>query len=320
MSSDKYLLSPGVVITIWRLIYLINRYENLSVSAAIEIIKNSNHFGGTIPANDTLKIAQSYSILEIKSQVICLTDYCRDNILILCKDEEPNVAVIRALLSQIISNNNFHWLIFFCDDSDIFKSAIPQIWIDLLESAGLFEFEDADVLNFWGNILQKYENYVEGQKKKIGDVGEKLTLDYEVTRLTEDEIPNPKYYVKWASKFSDKYGYDILSIRGSRLKDKYLKNEKIQIEVKSSVLKDVSNFRFIVTKNEWETAQNNPNTYLFYCWLGVDIKCEKAKSGPYAIKYKSISNLFPSDVSQLCEWTECRFIIDLVRFGEDMSF
>jgi hypothetical protein len=304
-------ISPGKLIALWRLLLLRKKYEELSVKTAIEITRDSGLFGGRVPAEDGLKLGESCELLEIKFGLLHLTNYCQQNVVILCDEEEPNIVVIRAILFRIISYYNFHWLLFFNEDSQIFKVAIPQDWIDLLESADLLFFDDEGVLKWWREILEIHHDYNESKKKEIGDVGEKLTIEYEKRRLTDDQIENPHHHVKWAARFGSHFGYDVLSIRGILLKSIYEMRDQIQIEVKSSVLKDEATFRFKVSRNEWNTALENIEAYYFFCWTGINLEHENASGGPFIVPAKTLENYLPVDRSTICEWTECRFIVDL---------
>ncbi|MCK6463061.1 MAG: DUF3883 domain-containing protein [Candidatus Pacebacteria bacterium] len=316
MSADNYFsISPGIIIALWRILSLTARYEQLSVKSVVEITQNSGLFGGKVPAKNALKFGQIYNFIEIQSGSIYLTEHCKEEFIDLCNDDEPNTPVFRAILSHIISNNNYHWLMFFNEDSDIFRTAIPQDWIDLLENAGLFSFDNDDVIEWWETVLKKYENFTESKKKEIGDIGEKLTYEYELNRLITDKIKKPKFYVKWASRFSDEFGYDILSLRGNLLKGKYKIKDQIQIEVKATVVRDTATFRFRVSRNEWNVASNRLSTYFFFCWTGVSLEHQNASDGPYIISAKSLEKHLPTDKSEICEWTECRFVLDLTKYG-----
>lgn len=92
---------------------------------------------------------------------------------------------------------------------------------------------------------------------KYGLMGEELVLEYEKQRLYalgEIEYANS---IKWASKLSDSYGYDILSydyIRG--------KLTPIQIEVKTTTSPvDVD---FYISINELERSKEYNETYFVY--------------------------------------------------------
>jgi hypothetical protein len=110
---------------------------------------------------------------------------------------------------------------------------------------------------------------------------------------------------------SDKFGYDILSIRGKLLKLSFFEKDQVQIEVKSSVSESTEAFRFYVTKPEWVKAQENIDSYFFYCWTATKLESQTA-AGPFIIPAKNLEKFIPKDIgSPICEWSECRFIVDL---------
>lgn len=311
-NDDNAFISPGNLIALWRLVLLAQRYERVSISIAIKTIRDSGSLGGSIPAQQGLNLGVRCKLLVAKSNELYLTEYCQEAVVHLCDNDEPNIAVIRAILSRIINEYNYHWLIYFSEDVQTFKARIPRQWVDLLNSARLFQFEDEDVLSWWKVNLEKFHEYDERKKKEIGDIGEKLTIEHEKSRLARDGIDNPHHYVKWAARFGNSYGFDVLSIRGHLLKRVYNINDEIQIEVKASVTSNEKTFRFRVTKNEWNTAQEHINSYFFFCWTGVKIQDGTASSGPYIIPAKDIQSHFPDDSdSPICEWSECRLNVDL---------
>jgi len=101
-------------------------------------------------------------------------------------------------------------------------------------------------------ISQKKEQEA---KKAIGNEGENLSRKYEETRT--------KHKPKWVSMDSDKYGYDIESIR----EEGY--HEKIYIEVKSTSRR-VQSAHFFVSRNEGSVCAKNLESYFFHLWNILD--------------------------------------------------
>ena len=184
-----------------------------------------------------------------------------------------------------------------------------------METADLFSIEDASVADWWQSLLESYQEYDAEKTKQIGDIGEKLTIQHERRRLGLDGIEGLHARVKWVARFSSDYGYDILSVRGSFFRDKWGMLDPIQVEVKSSTIAAESSFSFKVTRNEWNTAQTNPDSYFFYCWVGVSLTSGTASKGPFVIPAASLVSSFPIDRSNICEWTECRLVVDLVALS-----
>jgi hypothetical protein len=312
-----YSITNGHVVASWYILFLANSYRNISAKDIINIVEKSGKLGGTVPSKHGLKICLDYGLLRIESGKVYITEICESSILIKCQDEDPNIDALRALLYHILSHHNFEWLIFYNSDADIFRESVlandPE-WTNLLDNANLFDFEDEDVNIWWNRVLSKYEDYKEQLKKAIGDVGEKLTYHHELKRVETDGFIPPKTFVKWASRISDRFGFDVQSIRGNYFLSKYERTEKIQIEVKSSDTIAPERFRFFISKPEWNKALDNINSYFFYCWIGINIEDEIAQDGPFVIPAAILLEHVPKDNSEICEWSECRCIIDISNY------
>jgi len=313
-----YLITQGQVLATWYILYLTSQYKKLDPGKAISIALSSGKMGGSFPAKAGLKICIDYGLVRFEDAQLMLTEISIRNIVPHCGSEEPNLEVLRAILLHIIAYHHFEWLIFYDPDPEIFRTYLldrDAEWTNLLDSAKLFDFSDEDVNNWWNKVLTKYEDYKEKLKKAIGDVGEKLTYHYELDRIEKDSITPSKAFVKWASNYSNNFGFDIQSVRGLLFKSLFKELDKIQIEVKSTDADNLSRYRFFVSKNEWQVANENISSYYFFCWAGINLEKETALHGPYIFPASSIMDLFPQDRSEESEWTECRFVIDLLKYS-----
>ena len=108
-----------------------------------------------------------------------------------------------------------------------------------------------------GNTSPDYEK--EARKyKKLGDRGEFVVVQAEVSRLMKElsiSKSKAKSLVKWVSRESDSYGYDIQSVN----KDKTSR----YIEVKATQ-RNVGDIDFYYTENEYETAKRFGKDYYIY--------------------------------------------------------
>lgn len=312
-----YTITNGHIVATWHVIYLAQIYEGISAKDAVSIIEKSGKLGGTTPAKQGIKICCDYGLLNFHGESLRITEICESHILPKCDNEDPNIDVQRALLFHILSYHNFEWLIFYDSDPDIFRESLlandPE-WTNLLENAKLFDFDDENVNIWWDGILSKYEDYKEKLKKAIGDVGEKLTYHHELQRVENDGFIPPKTFVKWASRISDRFGFDVLSIRGKLFLSSFKDADKIQIEVKSSDTNNLDRFRFYVTKPEWSQALENINSYYFFCWAGINLEAESAESGPFIIPASDLIDHVPTDNSDFFQWSECRCVIDITEY------
>lgn len=315
--NQNLVYSSGKLITLWQLIYFASQYSDVSMQELSSMFEESGTLGGSVPFDDAVRLGKYCEFLEFGDGKLILGDVCYEMLLPLCSTKDPNTFVIRFILQRIIilSLYGFPWLLFFDKDIETFKASIPQEWVDLLDQANLFDFFDKDVEEWWDVILIGLNNFDLSNTKEIGDVGEKLTIDHETDRLFLDGVLPTQHYVKWVSRFSDNYGYDVLSARGKKLKARKSLVGVIQVEVKATVSTNINSFRFKISRNEWNIALKNLDSYYFYCWLGVNVYLRNATSGPFVIPAKKFLNIIPKDQSDLCEWTECRLIIDLLNFS-----
>ncbi len=312
-------ISFGHVVASWYLIFLANRHRGLLVRDAISIVEKSGKLGGTVPAQEGLKVGLSYGLLRIFEGKIIVTDVAETILIPQCHEEDLNISGLRAFLHHVLSNHNYEWLIYYDSDPGIFRANLLEIepeWTNLFDNASLFNFEDEEVLTWWDAILSKYEDFKEQLKKAIGDVGEKLTYNHELSRVEIDGFNPAKTFVKWASRISNQFGFDILSVRGKYFLESFDKNDKIQIEVKSTDADNMVRFRFYISKPEWNKALDNLDTYFFFCWTGINLENETARNGPFVIPAKSLVQYMPIDSSELCQWSECRCVIDLTSYSK----
>ena len=312
--NRELIISPGHIAVLWRIVIIISKYDDVRVPDAISVIKNLGAFGGTAPIEGGVEIGLKYDILERRKGIFLLKEYATIELIPFCNDEEVNKDVTRRILKKIVLAENFEWLVFYQEDPDIFKIYIPDNWQQLFNDTGLLEFNDTDVLKWWEEVFQHYRKYKEGQGLQVGNTAEKLSFDFESKRLVNDGHSQIDFYLKWVASVSDRYGYDIGSIRGILLKHAYNIKDSIQIEVKGQQSFDKSTFIFYLTDNEWNVAKANIDTYFFHCWVGVNIN-NKSGSGPFIVPAKKLINEIQTNVGTTCEWVKCRIVIDLSTFA-----
>lgn len=318
MSKDiNTMHSSGKIVILWRSIHFAAKNPSISVQDLSTLIESSGILGGTSPFADALQIGRNCKFLDIDRGKVLLSEDCTNLLLPLCSSLDPNTLAVRFVLQRIIQGSlfGFQWLLFFNRDVEIFKVSIPEEWLDLLEQADLLNFGEEEVDRWWDTILLSVNNFDSVNTKEIGDVGEKLTITHEGARLKSYGIRTPQHYIKWAARFSNGYGFDVLSVEGKRWTKKKFDKSEIQIEVKSSVSTSVNSFRFRISRNEWNVALKNIDSYYFYCWLGVNVDQQTATDGPYVIPAKNFIKVVPKDRNKDCEWSECRLTIDLPSYS-----
>ena len=120
-------------------------------------------------------------------------------------------------------------------------------------AAGLMQEEISDdVLTWWDEMSQELRGNQSERRVEIGRVGERLTIQYEYSRVGRQPI--------WKSVESNLVGYDVLSIAEAEDETPRL------IEVKSSKA-GIDWASMKITSNERETACISADRYFFYLWL-----------------------------------------------------
>lgn len=307
-------ISPGKIYILWEILCIC--FKNSDTELDISEIHASLISLGTIPnpeiISSSINIGIALQFFSIISGHVEISEDNYDFILGLISKDVGLLDFIRLVLFYIISNEKPSWVLWFDFDIDVFCEYIPQRWIDLLHSGNLFNMIDPNVIEWWRKVSTKLNEFNDEAKEITGKIGEKLTFDFEVTRLSDNGVTHPLHLVKWVAQIQDDYGFDVLS-RNCELLSEIDNQEKILIEVKSTELKDPKNFIFYVTKNEWHISTENKNNFLYYFWVGVNRLKGTADIGPYIVAGTELFPYFPKDSHENCEWTLCRFTIDLTK-------
>ena len=120
---------------------------------------------------------------------------------------------------------------------------------------------------------------------------------------------------KWINshnEFMTRVIHDMFALAKQAGTDYFMfEKEKISIEVKSSDTTNIERFRFFVSKPEWNKAMEDIESYFFFCWVGINISDDSALYGPFVIPAIQLIEIVPKDVSNTCEWSECRFVLDI---------
>lgn len=133
--------------------------------------------------------------------------------------------------------------------------------LDVFSAAGLLHNPPSEeVVAWWDDILGHARLAVDIEKMAQARKAECLTIEQEKKRLASlgiERIP------EWKGLDDNYAGYDVLSFD---LKDGAEIN--IMIEVKSTV---ASPLRFYLSRNEWKTADQIGEAYIFHVWnMAID--------------------------------------------------
>lgn len=117
-------------------------------------------------------------------------------------------------------------------------------------------------------LTQKQLDAIILEQKKIGELAEKLTVKYEIKRLTKQKLLREKKYIKRISNEYANKGYDIESFYDKKLQS------NLFIEVKGRKYNMSS---FIISINEIKTAEALGDKYAIYFWKNLSSPNEPEK-------------------------------------------
>ena len=128
---------------------------------------------------------------------------------------------------------------------------------------GLITVDDShtDIFSRMKNSISVDLDVGHERKKQVGDIGEVLTMEYEIKRLSKcEDLP---HRVEQVSKTDPYAGYDIASFHGcqsGRYHDMF-----IEVKATSGVQP-----RFFWSSNEVDVARKHGDTYWIYLWTDID--------------------------------------------------
>lgn len=306
-------ISSGKVTALWRILRVVRKYKNIPENDLLQIAKNTSLRGGGLPIDQGMKLASIGRFVTVENKKVDITALGQ-KIVSIYDNEEPNPKAIRELLLPLIIETMPIWVTFIAKPLEERIIAIPEQWRQMLRNAELLDnplSEDAN--KWWIRLQHSIEESDNRLRKTIGDAGENLTIKYEKERLLKDRHPNLAEKVEWVSKISDKFGFDVASFLGYLTLNSGKPNDDIMIEVKSTTSISKKNFRFYLSRNEWEVANKNNQNYYFYLWGSIKVDGENIEGeGPIILPVHSIRQYVPSDNQDSGMWTECRINYNLL--------
>lgn len=151
--------------------------------------------------------------------------------------------------------------------------------LQCMEAANLYcTTDDAGAIAWWDRLAGEVRAERNDVNTKQGREAERRTVEFERNRLAQYGVSGD--VVKWVALEDNRLGYDVLSVNGDSgpLNRRY-------IEVKSSIL---NHPRFILTRNEWETANEYGDNYVVYFW-------HQDSAQPQIYPFDSLRNSVPVD-------------------------
>lgn len=262
---------------------------------------------GGLPVRDGVTLAVEGGFATLGHDRLTLSQV-GDAALRLGKDDEPTAEARRFLVTRLLLADPPSWVAYWQGDAASLDLVLPAGERKTLSDAGLLpppdDMTDLGGWAFWralGRVPLMSETAV--HRKRLGDAGEQLSVEFERERLRTEGHPTLADGVEWLARESDAYGFDILSFRGGT---GYGTDERIAIEVKSTSLPHAAEFHFYLSSHEWETAQRLGSRYRVHAWtaVGPGPPPTAHEPGPLLIEMTSIGSHLPSSpgCNERCRW------------------
>lgn len=268
--------------------------------------------GGGLPVADGVELAIFGRFAKIEAEKFTMTPSGIE-IVSMWDKEEPTPLVIRKLLLPLVLKIMPPWMAFAAGYPEERLAAIAEGWKEVLRNAELIDDPlSKDATKWWTALQRRVDQIDEQLRNTIGEIGESLTMKYEKERLLTERHFELSERVKWVSKESDAYGFDVASFFGSSQLQYQTPNTIMMVEVKSTTSNSNKSFRFFLTRNEWETAEKNTGHYFFYLWRGINVATKNALAdNPLILPATLISQYIPLDKHEQGKWMKCLIELDL---------
>ena len=170
---------------------------------------------------------------------------------------EHSAASMRRFLSALLASDQPTWIVAALRGRMALQAAIPISVAQCFSFARLFDSTpDTETIAWWDQLVES-QRLIDGQAlKDRGRDGERLTIQYEIQRLSRLGIVDQP---KWVALDDEWLGYDVLSFDlGS---SGQISNRLI--EVKSCSAKPL---RIFLTRNEWDRATQAQDAFRLHVW------------------------------------------------------
>lgn len=166
------------------------------------------------------------------------------------------VGFYQACISTVVTKHQPNWCKAMRQGRMRFLNSLEQNDKDVFAAAGLMKDPPSiEVVLWWDTVAGFARLLADIEKMEQAREAEALTMEYEHKRLKCLGIEKEP---EWKGLDDNYAGYDVLSFDPGH----FAPSNRL-IEVKSTV---ASPLRFIVTRNEWEQAENFGAAYLFHVW------------------------------------------------------
>ena len=311
-------LSPGRLTALWIVLRTLEQFGGLGPTKEIKTYASRTSLrSGGLPIHDGYELARKGEFIVEDSGAVRIAPLGEEALRI-GTEPEPNDAVLQLFLSVLVLRHPPSWVAFWQGNAESLDLVLPDNDRKLLKDSGFFPPLDPE--DFYGWAWWKALEMVpipedSGHRKKIGDAGEKLTLEFERTRLEKEGFSNLAKEVRWVAQESPAYGFDVASYQGllSKKSDKLKPDTPLAIEVKSQSTPAHSEFRLYLTRHEWETSLVLWDRYIYHLWDGVSPSPSPStsKAAPMILTPDALEPHLPNNPDCGCKWQTAHLRIPL---------
>jgi hypothetical protein len=265
-------LSAGRITACWFILRSLDRLGGHAVrSELVTHASRSSLRSGGLPIRDGIRLAIEGALVDQLQDRIQLTEV-GSAALALASEDEPTPTARRFLVTRLLLADPPPWVAYWQGDQEALQYILPVHERKTLTDSGLLPWDDTptdlDSWAFWRALSRvPLMSETAAHRKRLGDAGEHLSMEFERKRLTDDGRPDLAIQVQWLARESDAYGFDILSFAGGDGNDA---DTRVAIEVKTTSLPRSAELHFFLSAHEWETAQHLGDRYRVHAWTRVD--------------------------------------------------
>lgn len=302
-------LTPGRLTALWLVLQsLAELGGRAEVSDLRATARRSALRAGGLPVPDGLTLAREGGFV-FESAGTCALEPLGERALAMSEEEEPSPDVLRLFITVLFLRRPPTWVAWWQGSPGDIEAVVPSEELRVMRAAGLLPqppVEDPGGWAWWQALGRvPFPEDTAAARKRIGDAGEELSVKFERRRLRAQGYNALADAVRWIARESDAYGFDVLSYAGDD-HSPLEANDRIAIEVKSTVLPVIEYFPLFFTVHEWEVLSGLGPRGVLHLWPAVDAG-PPPRAGPERPIVASPASLAahlpaPPDCGETCGW------------------
>ena len=288
-------LTSGRLESVVSVLLWLDQHKNLSSESLEIILVNQSSVATREMAREGIRTAFELGLIRETNELIALSKSGLN--IIDSTDRDNHKSLAHRVLLEIMTRIRRDLLWVGSVDIQTIKQADAELF-EAMRDTGLFARKlSQSAESFWSKIRSLGAFKDDGEiKANIGKQAEKLSLEYEVSRLLQLEKIDLAQKVAIVSE-NTLLGYDVLSYSVGPEDSVNL----LHIEVKKLSFNGNKHF-FFITKNEAMQAQALAKNYVFHLWPSLD-----KHAAPIIVPAQDVLEKLPRDeFPDSAEWQECK--------------